>query len=116
MSVADTRASILLSGESGTGKTRLAQTIHQLSSRREGPFVVVNCGSLPAQLLGEKRRASSSLLARSRERAVHGRITPPGCRFAHGRRPLPIGLAAPLGVTDGSVGLCRSSSRLGTRG
>ena len=50
-SVADTRANVLLSGESGTGKTRLARTIHQLSSRRSGPFVVVNCGSLPGQLL-----------------------------------------------------------------
>jgi two-component system response regulator AtoC len=50
-SVADTRANVLLSGESGTGKTRLAQTIHQLSSRRAEPFVVVNCGSLPGQLL-----------------------------------------------------------------
>jgi len=49
--VADTRASVLLSGESGTGKTLLAHALHQHSSRASGPFVVVNCGSLPDTLL-----------------------------------------------------------------
>ncbi len=50
-SVADTHANVLLLGESGTGKTMLSRTIHQHSSRADGPFVVVNCGSLPATLL-----------------------------------------------------------------
>jgi len=49
--VADTRATVLILGESGTGKTLLAQTVHQLSSRRSGPFVVVHCGALPGSLL-----------------------------------------------------------------
>ena len=49
--VADTRATILIEGESGTGKTLIARTIHQSSSRRQGPFVEVNCGALPDDLL-----------------------------------------------------------------
>jgi two-component system, NtrC family, response regulator AtoC len=49
--LADTRATILIQGESGTGKSLLARTMHELSSRRAGPFVEVNCGALPAGLL-----------------------------------------------------------------
>ncbi len=49
--VADTRATILIEGESGTGKTLIARTIHQRSSRRTGPFIEVNCGALPDSLL-----------------------------------------------------------------
>ncbi|MEO6710215.1 MAG: sigma-54 dependent transcriptional regulator, partial [Planctomycetota bacterium] len=49
--VADTRANVLISGESGTGKTQLARAIHQASSRREQPFVELNCGALPSSLL-----------------------------------------------------------------
>jgi len=48
---ADTRATILIEGESGTGKTALARSVHQHSSRAGGPFVVVNCGALPDSLL-----------------------------------------------------------------
>lgn len=42
---------ILLLGESGTGKEIFAQSIHNLSSRREGPFVAINCGAIPKELL-----------------------------------------------------------------
>ncbi len=50
-SVADTRTTVLILGESGTGKTMTARAIHQLSSRRNKPFVEVACGSLPDTLL-----------------------------------------------------------------
>jgi len=50
-SVADTRATVLVLGENGTGKTITARAIHQLSGRRDKPFVEVSCGSLPDTLL-----------------------------------------------------------------
>lgn len=49
--VADTPATILLTGESGTGKSRLARNIHQASRRRNGRFVEVACGCLHESLL-----------------------------------------------------------------
>jgi len=49
--LAPTDVSVLLVGESGTGKDVVAETIHRLSARRDGPFVPVNCGALPANLV-----------------------------------------------------------------
>jgi len=49
--VADSCATVLIQGESGTGKELVAKTIHQTSYRRDKPFVVVDCGSLPETLL-----------------------------------------------------------------
>ena len=49
--VAPTRSTVLLLGESGTGKELVAREIHQHSPRKPGPFIAVNCGSLPATLL-----------------------------------------------------------------
>lgn len=49
--VADSSASVLIQGESGTGKELVAKTIHLTSYRRQKPFVVVDCGSLPETLL-----------------------------------------------------------------
>lgn len=49
--LANSMSNILLEGESGTGKEVIAQAIHYESSRRNGPFVAVNCGAIPKDLI-----------------------------------------------------------------
>ena len=49
--VADSAASVLIEGESGTGKELTARSLHNMSSRRDNPFVVVHCGAIPDNLL-----------------------------------------------------------------
>jgi DNA-binding NtrC family response regulator len=50
-SVADSPTTVLVTGESGTGKSMVARTIHQCSNRKDKPFVEVACGALPETLL-----------------------------------------------------------------
>ena len=49
--VADTNATVLITGESGVGKELVAKAVHYNSSRRDSPLVVVNCGAIPETLL-----------------------------------------------------------------
>src|SRR4051794_6603296 len=49
--VADSRTTVLMTGESGTGKSLLARAIHHRSPRRDKPFIEVSCGALPETLL-----------------------------------------------------------------
>jgi sigma-54 specific flagellar transcriptional regulator A len=49
--VAPHDTTVLLRGESGTGKEMAARTIHEASNRRSGPFVAINCGAIPSELL-----------------------------------------------------------------
>jgi DNA-binding NtrC family response regulator len=49
--VGPTEASVLLTGESGSGKELAAQSIHQCSARRAKPFIAINCGAIPAGLI-----------------------------------------------------------------
>ncbi|MEW6444903.1 MAG: sigma-54 dependent transcriptional regulator [Pseudomonadota bacterium] len=49
--VAPSEATVLILGESGTGKEVIARNVHQLSSRRDKPFIPLNCGAIPAELL-----------------------------------------------------------------
>ncbi|OFW41425.1 MAG: Fis family transcriptional regulator, partial [Acidobacteria bacterium RIFCSPLOWO2_12_FULL_67_14b] len=48
--IAESDATVLIEGPSGSGKELLARAVHNLSSRRNGPYVVVNCGTLPTAL------------------------------------------------------------------
>ncbi len=49
--VADTNSNVLILGESGTGKEVVARNLHYYSARRGGPFVPINCGAIPPELL-----------------------------------------------------------------
>jgi two-component system, repressor protein LuxO len=71
---AKSRATVFITGESGTGKELCAQAIHQLSPRRNGPFVAVNCGAIPRELMesemfGHIRGAFTGAIA-TREGAI----------------------------------------------
>ncbi|VAV85708.1 Response regulator of zinc sigma-54-dependent two-component system [hydrothermal vent metagenome] len=49
--VAPTDVPVLITGESGTGKELVARAVHQRSSRKDGPFIAINCGAIPENLL-----------------------------------------------------------------
>lgn len=49
--VAATEVPVLILGESGTGKERAANAIHNLSKRKDGPFIAINCGAIPENLI-----------------------------------------------------------------
>jgi len=51
---ATTTSNILLQGESGTGKEIFAQAIHNLSAQHNGPFIALNCGAIPRELIGSE--------------------------------------------------------------
>ena len=80
--VAASNVPVLLLGESGTGKEMAANAIHRCSSRREGPFVAINCNAIPESLLeselfGHERGAFTGAHLQRKgliERAAHGTL------------------------------------------
>jgi DNA-binding NtrC family response regulator len=69
--VAPQETTVLLTGETGTGKTRLARLIHELSPRRSQPFLVVDCGALASELIESELfgHARGAFTGANRERA-----------------------------------------------
>jgi transcriptional regulator with GAF, ATPase, and Fis domain len=82
--VARSDVSVLITGETGTGKEITAQSIHQLSSRKEGPYLPVNCAAIPdtlieSQLFGHEKGAFTGADRRHEgffERANGGTLDP----------------------------------------
>lgn len=70
--VAPTDISILITGESGSGKEVFSHIIHQLSSRKHGPFIAVNCGAIPegtidSELFGHEKGSFTGHMKRERD-------------------------------------------------
>lgn len=105
--VSETDVPVLFVGESGTGKRLLARHVHEKSPRRKGPFVTVDCGALPRDLLhselfGHERGAFAWAYA---QRRGHIELAQGGTLFLDTLTELPLTLQANLAsyLEDGTM-------------
>jgi DNA-binding NtrC family response regulator len=96
--VAPQDTTLLLGGETGTGKTRLARIIHDLSPRRALPFVVINCGALAPSLMESEMFGHARGAFTSADRDRPGKLTDAACGtlVLDDIDCLPLGLQAKL--------------------
>ena len=95
---APTQASILLQGESGTGKTRLARLVHRLSARSTGPFVELNCAAIPDTLIESELfgHVKGAFTGADRERQGRFQMAHEGTLFLDEVGEIPLQLQAKL--------------------
>jgi DNA-binding NtrC family response regulator len=96
--LAPTDATVVIEGETGTGKELVARTIHQQSSRKSGPFITINCGGLPenlfeSELFGYERGAFTGA---DRARAGKIELANNGTLFLDEIENMPLNLQAKL--------------------
>ncbi|TVQ01999.1 MAG: sigma-54-dependent Fis family transcriptional regulator [Planctomycetaceae bacterium] len=91
-------STVFIGGESGTGKSTVARMIHQQSHRRQGPFVSINCASLPRDLLTSELfgHTKGSFTGAVKDRAGHAEVADGGTLFLDEIGDLPLELQPKL--------------------